>query len=644
MRRYLLLLLVFAATSALPAQPRVIVDSLLQKLPGTEGQERAHIYAELAIHYQFLPQGYDSTEYYANKLLDLSRTLDFQEGIERAYFYRGSVAWFRDQDYSKSLENFLILYDLLEERGENRRIHSVLNAIAQCYYNQGKIEKAMEAHQQALEGALAVRDYATAAMNLSNLGIIYSRLERTDKVLEVNKKALHYLRRDTSRDQTLATINTHLNIIDILIRTDQLPEAQSRLDTIEALTAEAQLFREKGRIDLARMRMFNKQEKWDALYELSKEVTERFEGAQGYDRIILGSARYHYGRSLASRGQNAEARAVIDQMLPLTEGAQIDKQRNIYQFVADIYEAMGEYEPALTYLKKYQELQDSMVRTENEERVLELQTVYEVADKERELAQNARERLQLRQRITLLVALVLLLLLIGGIAYYTIARTRQRERERINRIEQKMLSLQMNPHFIFNAISSIQNYLFDERDTSTAITHLSTFAALMRQMLENSRERFIPLEEELLFLDNYLKLQKLRFNDQFDYHILVDEDLEPDAVSVPPLLTQPFVENAIEHGKIYQVDDGRLDIRVARENGQLRIQIRDNGLGLEGKHHAPARETLVKKKSLSIAITRERLQLLSRLMKRTFTLDIRANGESTPGTTVSLHIPYASTN
>ncbi len=198
----------------------------------------------------------------------------------------------------------------------------------------------------------------------------------------------------------------------------------------------------------------------------------------------------------------------------------------------------------------------------------------------------------------------------------------------------------MNPHFIFNAISSIQNYLFDEGDSKKAIQHLSTFATLMRQMLENSRERFIPLEEEIEFLQNYLNLQKLRFDEKFSYKINISDDINSGTLSIPPLLTQPFIENAIDHGKIYLAKNGLLKINIFKHKGDLVIQIVDNGVGIDNKN-ANDQPLVIKKKSLSIAITNERLRLLSKLMKNKFHLEIKPN-ETGQGTTVNLNVPTIS--
>jgi sensor histidine kinase YesM len=114
-------------------------------------------------------------------------------------------------------------------------------------------------------------------------------------------------------------------------------------------------------------------------------------------------------------------------------------------------------------------------------------------------------------------------------------------------VEQRLFRSQMNPHFIFNSLASVQNFIVKQDDTKASI-YLSRFSELVRSILNNSLQEQITLEEEISTIENYLALQKVRFSDQFDYELEVDETLDPESTFVPPMLTQPFIENAIEHG------------------------------------------------------------------------------------------------
>ncbi len=151
---------------------------------------------------------------------------------------------------------------------------------------------------------------------------------------------------------------------------------------------------------------------------------------------------------------------------------------------------------------------------------------------------------------------------------------RERELEKM-----QALRAQMNPHFIFNCLSSINNFVL-KNETEAASDYLTKFSRLIRTVLNNSKRSFIPLEDELEMVRLYLEMESLRFKGSFTYRIDRDEKIEPSTIFIPPLLIQPFVENAIWHGLLHKADPGgRLDISVKVEKNILICIIEDNGVG-----------------------------------------------------------------
>jgi LytS/YehU family sensor histidine kinase len=145
----------------------------------------------------------------------------------------------------------------------------------------------------------------------------------------------------------------------------------------------------------------------------------------------------------------------------------------------------------------------------------------------------------------------------------------------------KQLRSQMNPHFIFNALNSVNSFIASN-DERTANRYLSEFSQLMRSVLENSEADFIPLSKEIELLTIYTKLEHFRFQDKFDYDIRVDDDIEIDEFKIPPMLLQPYVENAVWHGLRYKKEKGELLITVSYAgNDTLVISIEDDGIGRE---------------------------------------------------------------
>jgi ligand-binding sensor domain-containing protein len=206
-------------------------------------------------------------------------------------------------------------------------------------------------------------------------------------------------------------------------------------------------------------------------------------------------------------------------------------------------------------------------------------------------------------------------------------RTGQIEKEyelrlEISNLQRAALQAQMNPHFIFNCLNSIQNFIM-KNDKLAAMEYLNTFAQLIRQNLNASHEYSLGLGEEISMLTNYLLLEKMRYSDSFDYEISVQEDLDPLLIELPPLLIQPFVENAIIHGIPTAKDRGKVEIQFIRSNDTLQAIVKDNGRGIH--HTGPTSH-----KSLGMTITQKRLAYLNDNPSRdyNFFVDSNENGTS----------------
>jgi sensor histidine kinase YesM len=169
----------------------------------------------------------------------------------------------------------------------------------------------------------------------------------------------------------------------------------------------------------------------------------------------------------------------------------------------------------------------------------------------------------------------------------------------------------MNPHFVFNAMSVIQSYIY-ENNPEKSSQFLVNFSRLMRLILENSPKEFIPLELELEILDKYLSTQKMRFENRFSYVLHVDDDLLTNKAMVPPMITQPFIENAIEHGQLHSVKGGQIIVDMKEANSNLEITISDNGVGRKKSAQTKKIRT---HKSMAIDITQERIKILNKKYK-----------------------------
>ena len=207
-------------------------------------------------------------------------------------------------------------------------------------------------------------------------------------------------------------------------------------------------------------------------------------------------------------------------------------------------------------------------------------------------------------------------------------------------LEMQALRAQMNPHFIFNSLNSINRFIL-QNNKAQASEYLTKFSKLVRMILQNSQASLITLESELESLELYLNLEALRFNYHFDYKISVPKDLDISALQVPPLILQPYVENAIWHGLMHKEEKGQLDVEVSEEGNHLYFKIRDNGIGRE-KAAAMASKSATKHKSMGLRITAHRIAIVqnSETLSSPVTINDLVNADgSAAGTEVVIKMP-----
>jgi ligand-binding sensor domain-containing protein len=208
-------------------------------------------------------------------------------------------------------------------------------------------------------------------------------------------------------------------------------------------------------------------------------------------------------------------------------------------------------------------------------------------------------------------------------------------------LEQKALRLQMNPHFIFNSLNAIQNFVIIN-DTDKAVNYLAKFSHLMRMILANSIQSYIPLKDELKALTYYMDLEKLRFDDKFDYFIQLDPAIDSEFIEVPPMLMQPFVENAIIHGLMHIEGKGRLSVELKKKRDTLVCIIEDNGIGREAAIRL-REQSGIQRQPRGMMITQERLEILSKQRKKGFLVkvtDLKDEKGKALGTRVEITIQY----
>lgn len=344
----------------------------------------------------------------------------------------------------------------------------------------------------------------------------------------------------------------------------------------------------------------------------------------------------------------AEALKNFERSLAYNEKLDDPSLTDDYNMLAFLHAQQGNFKTAYAYEKKYSDKYQEMLNADKLQQINELQVKYDTEKQQRENEklnydlqlkekenQIARADLTVRNYIIGGVAALFLVAGIIGILIYN--RRKVVQTNQMLQLEQKLLKTQMNPHFISNALMSAQGYIYENKPKE-ASNYLTKIAKLTRLVLENSRKESISLEEEIATLENYLLVQQKRY-ENFDFTLSVSDQLDPNEVYLPPMLTQPFVENAIEHGIQNLPYRGILEIQFqATEQNKLNISIADNGLGMSKS------STKENHQSLSSTIVRERLNNLAAYYKQKLDFDITSNFTSPQygeGTKVVLTLPLS---
>ena len=304
--------------------------------------------------------------------------------------------------------------------------------------------------------------------------------------------------------------------------------------------------------------------------------------------------------------------------------------------LSDIYKLTHSTDSVTKYLELTIKTKDSLFNTK---KVMEIQDVSFSEQLRQEERRNEQEQYQSRllriqhQELTqsslqkkMLIAGVICLIMLSGFIFRNILLKRQNEKsmrelaenelqiqklesqKKLSELEMHALRAQMNPHFISNSLSAINLFIL-ENNRLQASEYLAKFSRLIRLILQNSQEAFIPLERELEALQLYLEIESLRFQDKFTYKIIVDDLVDPVLIKVPPLIIQPYVENAIWHGLMHKKESGHLEIDLYTKDEILFCKIADDGIGRKKAAELKSKSAL-SYKSMGMSITADRISML----------------------------------
>ena len=313
-----------------------------------------------------------------------------------------------------------------------------------------------------------------------------------------------------------------------------------------------------------------------------------------------------------------------------------DERMRAYSILYKIEKLDSNYKDALFWNEKFKSLSDSIRDKEIRTQILDLEIGYQTEKKEHQIdlltTENQLKNQRLRTGIVLIVVLVILILLI----LYILNIRKRQAKLRENDLQLQVLRSQMNPHFIFNVLGSIQNFML-KNDNKKASVFLSQFASLTRSTLNYSATETIPLADEINMLRNYLELERMRSNNKFDFQINFDEDLEIDFIKIPPMIIQPFVENSIKHGFKELDRKGLLILKITDKTDYIEFDIEDNGVGILEKT-----KNSKKHQSMAMIIFEKRRRLIQQKFNKDFNFELvnlKDTNSKATGVKIKIEIP-----
>ncbi len=527
-----------------------------------------------------------------------------------------------------------------------------IKGLSNCAYNhqqKGDFQSAALCFEQAIELAKKTRDTLQWANSIENLSVVYGATGLTDypKALALLLKAAK-LKEDSKAYSYLPGTYKNISAIfkavnDTVNREIYLLKAVDLVDQGKAVnpTFQAAVYNEAGRFYTDEHRELTKAETY---FTKVLEVSKKINWKKGISASLSNLANVK-----ELQGDYPAALSLLEETLKIkTEINDFYGIVNVHYSIGDIYYRLKKYplaiqhyqkardlalekklsnemaksykglyqsyretdnyQAALANLEKHLALADSLTGAEHKKILAELETKYQTEKKEQQIVQLTSEKeieaLKARQRMLFALVLGSLLVLLVAIGILVIRQKSLRNRHRLSELNQKLLRSQMNPHFIFNALGTIQSYIYDNKANDAAL-YLSKFAKLMRNILDSSINEKIPFEEEIETINNYLTLQQLRSKNHFRFEIQTDEELYEE--SIPPMLAQPFIENAVNHAFAPGETDGLININYSLTGTTITIVVQDNGIGIKATQQQHKEH-----KSHAMRLTCERLSLYNK--------------------------------
>jgi len=554
----------------------------------------------------------------------LKKAIDTKnEPAQADSYYNIGETFFNDGNFPKSEEYYTKAKKIYEKVNDKPNIEKVTRRLAQSQEKQNKISPAISNYSMAAQVGYSEKSRAVNSNDVARLSS-----PTPEQKTEAIQSNINIIRKE--KEQT-GLAEGYSQLADVNIQQNEVSKAEDNLNAaykISKKEAPQQALEINQR--LANLYVENK--KFDKAIEAKKKVMkEDFVKDDSQEKV---NQIQELADIYIKKNDKEEAVTLLKNAygIALDKGHTLEAQRSVKK-LDSLYNISGNTDASVSLYRDFlgklpdlvskdRSLVDNKILEDTEQRISQL-------EKERELKDEL-----IRKKNVFNYGLIGALILLTGLIIF-IFRTLKKVQTKNKKIALQSLRREMNPHFIFNSLNSVNHFIATNNELE-ANQYLTKFSKLMRGVMENSTEDFIPFQQELDLLQNYLALEKTRFADKFDYEVDVDENLNVHSQQVPGMLVQPFLENAIWHGLRYRTEKGFLKLSFEKEEQYLKVTIEDNGIGIEESkkqktQHQKTREGRGMKNTL------ERIQLLNDLYKKNITCAVK-DKENNSGVLVIIKI------
>jgi tetratricopeptide (TPR) repeat protein len=648
---------------------QVKLDSLKRLLPAEDSHRQVDVLNQLSSIYA--PINFDSAILFSVQAQRIANVSKYNRGVAVARLYTGNAYYYK-MDLKNALLSYLAALNILEEFNPSKELGELYMQLGNINYYMGRIDKAIAYFRQAGDIYRATGNFRESLQEPYAISFTYLMHNQLDSALYYSKIYVSECRKlDDRRLEAQG-----LNVMGWICSAMKNPILRQKADSCNYKSLEiGKALNDQTIIAINFLNMGNNLDKGDfhfqgALVDFQQAreyYLEAMRSAKKAGLYLLQGAISNYlagieieekkfedaRRSLQMAGKYLDTlfhfpvKHISIGPYPMF-GKMVDfilaQQQRIcmYDLCFKLAMAEGETSMAIDFLRLYYQHSDSLY-SQQQSRQFELLMTEAEAEKTdqkiRSLAQeNELNQLRAVRARFISAGIAAMVVIISLFVLLFFQRKRLKAEQKSISMEQRLLRAQMNPHFLFNSLASIQNYIINEESDKASI-YLSRFSQLVRNILDNSVEEYVPLEKEVETIQNYLELQKVRYAGKFDYTI--DIDIDADIAMIPPMLAQPFIENAIEHGIRHKAGPGQIDIRFQLEGGFIRFEVEDDGVGRERAREIEATQGR-KHRSMATSITVDRLEAINRKQKKKIRLEIEdlkdSSGEAC-GTRVWFGIP-----